>query len=1146
MKKTIICAAIVLANFFEAQTTDTKKSIPDIIPPSPTVNALMKFEEVPVSNYTGIPDITIPITNLPTGLNNVAINLALKYHVNNAASESKASETGLGWSLFAGGSISRTVMGSPDEKAVVYSIGGASNTKLGIYLDENTNVNVNKNYFGAMVENPNQASQHSNAMKSIFEAHYKNRYDTQYDLYQYNFLSYTGRFIIKKVGTQLQVMKLDKNNLKITVNASQDFEPLSFNIIDEFGNKFVFDVVETSSTSSLTESAGLESYQYTSSSVMTGNFNNAFHLSKIKNSNDEVKVQLTYDEQPVTIQSIETSLNNNFIDYSNSPSLATIVDQNKSLLPKISEASANITVTETRKVKEIEVVGKGKILFEYESGREDTNYVGGNNATKLSKLKSIVVKGTDNQYDEKYNFNYAYKQNGAYKRLFLSSIDKLNKKDGNYVQDFSYQLDYYNHALATPLISGKEIFFKCSENLPVGCANVELLKSVTYPTKGKSEFIYETGTFSYVPEINSTAPSTGATELTNYDENPLNWDATSHMTVINNFTSGKKSAFTIPENNTPVTIYLETTAINQYSWTLKLFKKEGSTYVEKGALGTALLSQGEPIPTSYSRTLEAGEYYLELVSNQQGTSGLTFNTNYNASFKVRNANNLKYLFDYRNVRIKNINYYTEQGGSTLNRTINFNYNNLSDNKKSTGALVFPKPIYSYTTPYQAGMEYVCVSPLGNNICTATFNADITYSSDRNFLPVQKTKGSDIGYQFVTVNETGRGKTVYQYTSPIDQPNPYTIPTLPPFKAVANYDYTRGNLLYKKVYDNSNTLLTEDRLTYEYNGYDLTTGAIVQSIPHSAIGMYLHGGKFSSYEDYYADTNGLRPIVGNDPFAFLSLIFQTERIGTAHLIEEKHIEYFPNQNSIKTTTDYVYNTRDYITKKTVQSPDNSIQETSYKYAHEKGNQLMIDKNMIGIPLETTTTQTVNGTTKTLSKTETIYPTSVPTTQTGNLVLPISVSSYNLQTSTSDTEVTFDKYDSRGNLQQYTTRSGIPVAIVWGYNGTQPIAKVEGATYDQLVSLGLVSPIVAASNTDASQGTATSEQSLITALDTFRKTSSLSNYQVSTYTYDPLIGVTTITPPSGIREVYIYDSANRLEKIVDVNGKVLKEFKYNYKN
>jgi YD repeat-containing protein len=58
--------------------------------------------------------------------------------------------------------------------------------------------------------------------------------------------------------------------------------------------------------------------------------------------------------------------------------------------------------------------------------------------------------------------------------------------------------------------------------------------------------------------------------------------------------------------------------------------------------------------------------------------------------------------------------------------------------------------------------------------------------------------------------------------------------------------------------------------------------------------------------------------------------------------------------------------------------------------------------------------------------------------------------------------------------------------------------------------------------------------------------LADKLVTTYTYDPLIGVTSITPPSGIRESYIYDSANRLQKVIDVNGKVLKEMKYNYKN
>jgi len=37
---------------------------------------------------------------------------------------------------------------------------------------------------------------------------------------------------------------------------------------------------------------------------------------------------------------------------------------------------------------------------------------------------------------------------------------------------------------------------------------------------------------------------------------------------------------------------------------------------------------------------------------------------------------------------------------------------------------------------------------------------------------------------------------------------------------------------------------------------------------------------------------------------------------------------------------------------------------------------------------------------------------------------------------------------------------------------------------------------------------------------------------------------MTPPSGITEYYKYDTTNRLEMIVDANGNILEEFKYNY--
>ncbi|MFC0343731.1 hypothetical protein [Epilithonimonas hispanica] len=145
----------------------------------------------------------------------------------------------------------------------------------------------------------------------------------------------------------------------------------------------------------------------------------------------------------------------------------------------------------------------------------------------------------------------------------------------------------------------------------------------------------------------------------------------------------------------------------------------------------------------------------------------------------------------------------------------------------------------------------------------------------------------------------------------------------------------------------------------------------------------------------------------------------------------------------------------------------------------------------------------------------------------------------------TTISYDQYNSTGNLQQYTTKEGIPTAIVWGYNQTQPIAKIEGATYAQVSNL--TTAIINASNDDNADTALGNpkENDLLTALDTFRANTALAGYQITTYSYDPLIGVRSITPPSGIREIYIYDTANRLKEVRDVNGNILNSYEYHYK-
>jgi hypothetical protein len=216
-----------------------------------------------------------------------------------------------------------------------------------------------------------------------------------------------------------------------------------------------------------------------------------------------------------------------------------------------------------------------------------------------------------------------------------------------------------------------------------------------------------------------------------------------------------------------------------------------------------------------------------------------------------------------------------------------------------------------------------------------------------------------------------------------------------------------------------------------------------------------------------------------------------------------------------------------------SSDNSITQTTYKYA--TGSTPLVAANMVGIPLETE----IRKDDKVISKVETLYRNSSP-----DQLLPSSELSYDMQDPTaSNTDLTYDKYDNKGNLQQYTSKEGIPTTIIWGYNQSKPIAKIAGAKFSD-IQQSLIDPIVSASTTDNAATPNNDETVFLNELNTFRKHSSMSTYQVTTYTYDPLIGVRSITPPSGIRENYSYDTARRLKAIIDVNGKILKEYNYNY--
>ena len=218
-----------------------------------------------------------------------------------------------------------------------------------------------------------------------------------------------------------------------------------------------------------------------------------------------------------------------------------------------------------------------------------------------------------------------------------------------------------------------------------------------------------------------------------------------------------------------------------------------------------------------------------------------------------------------------------------------------------------------------------------------------------------------------------------------------------------------------------------------------------------------------------------------------------------------------------------------------SPDGTVTETTYRYPQDKNISHLVTSNMTGIPVETEVKK--NG--KLIGKTETKF----------DLVsskYPSSVTQTNPNDGSVKTAIKYDLYDDKGNIVQFTsgidpiTGKGNYSTVIWGYNKTLPIAKITGAQWSDIGTLA--NEIITRSNEDISVA---KEKELLTALDAFRDNSALAKFQITTYSYDPLIGVTSVTPPNGMREFYTYDFSGRLQAVTDANGNLVKEVKYNNK-
>lgn len=137
-----------------------------------------------------------------------------------------------------------------------------------------------------------------------------------------------------------------------------------------------------------------------------------------------------------------------------------------------------------------------------------------------------------------------------------------------------------------------------------------------------------------------------------------------------------------------------------------------------------------------------------------------------------------------------------------------------------------------------------------------------------------------------------------------------------------------------------------------------------------------------------------------------------------------------------------------------------------------------------------------------------------------------------------QVHYNKHDPYGNITE-VSQNGITTNYLWAYKGQYPIAEIKNATYANI-------EIAAKSAFSISGINLLSDKTKITEaeLRSFRNHTALKGALVTTYTYIPLIGMTSSTASNGITTYYTYNKANKLEHIKDNNNNILQKYIYNY--
>lgn len=1123
----ILFLNIIYFNYGQAQD-----KINEILPPTQESFLRTQFGKIPVNEYKGMQKISIPIHNIIVDKINIPINL--NYTTLGVRAGEIPNDVGMNWILETGGVINRTIRGIADEMA----------TKRVLYNSEQEVLSLDTQDGSQTAAELNQAITLNNFV------------DLEPDIFNFTFPEGTGSFYFDKNYDPIIIT--DDKTIIVKYNKLDK----SFIITTNKGTKYYFGGESANETTSIrrnAESEAITSYYLT----MVEDSNNRvikYHYSKL---NKKIYFLKGHQEGLLYINQESSENCQQFSNDRSKPIRHSLFQIKNPIVLDSITAENNMIIFERSlshpsptRLNSIKILYAGKkrkeIKLTYLKNEEQ-------NSEQRFFLKTIQSFFFDFQNEQTLNDVYAFEYDNP-----QALPDRL-----------SYNIDYlgyYNGANNSELLPNTDYFknferITNSFGIPIendlgfadrrtnfNFAKLGTLKAVIYPTKGKTEFEYES-----IPAKKRTYSSdSGVIDIHNLgavgtlefdgalvDDKEIElkieigttaeYDRALYELVIKNINTGElvisKKYLLSTEGKPDLKIIAEKIQINQaskYKIELKILNK--FLCVEC----YSFLSIKE-YPTGWEKTEDAGLRLKRVYDYTSETTAPTIKRYYYSSFdkinKLPENESFKPTFLTKKVLSKNFDAMScclQHSPMNGCGSTNIQFRPIS----ATAISLDSNP----TNLWREGNDYanpvydiVTISHGGDNFETG--GEEKIFSSPKESLDVfgilVTPRDFPAPYGYDPDGDFGYSNFVNNLI------NDYA-------ERVQRFERTHGLLLENRIFENKNNKLNLKKVISNYYNMQETKK------------LYTISGEKAYDKIFYPSGVAPGTTTSNLFIAYFPLVSYNN-----NLVKTRVKEYFEdvplnldieNDGLYKkveniTNLSFANSLHNMITQEKRISTDESTQTTEYQYSYEKGNTYLIEKNIVGIPLETE----VKKNNVTVSKSYTHYPTSQEeaNNKTSGLPLPYQVDVLNLKENKLQKEISYDKYDNKGNLLQYTTKNGTPTTIIWGYNQTQPIAKIEGAKYDDVKNTA--TEIITASNTDANQPPKNDESNFLNILAQFRQ--ALPNYPVTTYTYDPLIGVRSITPPNGITEYYFYDDANRLEfvktKNTDGSMKVVKEYKYNYK-